>query len=144
MLCSQIIDGNSISAMFAPIWPWPGSHFSWTMFGIELAVLTVLSPWLTGMVSIDEREVGVVIKKFGSAKLPPGQLIALNGEAGYQADTLAPGLHFGYWFFQYRVMSWVAMIRIPAGEIGFQYWLMPVHRLILVRADSGQGCGTWR
>jgi uncharacterized membrane protein YqiK len=111
---AQVIDN---SVLFTPIWPWPGAHFTWTVFLIEAVVLVILSPWLTGSVLIDEKEVGVVIKKFGNTKLPPGQLIALNGEAGYQADTLAPGLHFGYWFFQYRVMK-VPMVRIPAGEIG--------------------------
>jgi uncharacterized membrane protein YqiK len=114
---AQVSPSQVFDTIFAPIWPWPGSHFSWWAFSVEFFMLLILSPWLTGMILIDEREVGVVIKKFGSAKLPPGQLIALNGEAGYQADTLAPGLHFGYWFFQYRVMK-VAMIRIPAGEIG--------------------------
>ncbi len=114
---AQAINDSSVNALFTPIWPWPGAHFSWIAFLVEATVLVILSPWLTGMVMIDETEVGVVIKKFGSAKLPPGQLIALNGEAGYQADTLAPGLHFGYWFFQYRVMK-TAMVRIPAGEIG--------------------------
>jgi uncharacterized membrane protein YqiK len=113
---AQVIDMNAATAWW-PVWPFPGAHFSWTVLFGELAVLVILSPWLSGMVLIDEREVGVVVKKFGFAKLPPGQLIALNGEAGYQADTLAPGLHFSYWFFQYRVMK-VAMIRIPAGEIG--------------------------
>jgi uncharacterized membrane protein YqiK len=103
--------------LLGPIWPWPGSHFSWPVFLVELVVLLVLSPKLSGAVLINEMTVGIVIKKFGSRKLPQGQLIALNGEAGYQADTLAPGLHFGYWFFQYRVMK-VAMVRIPAGEIG--------------------------
>lgn len=113
---AQVIDMNAVTAWW-PIWPWPGSTFSWWILFAELAVLVGLSPWLTGMVLIDEREVGIVIKKFGSAQLPPGQLIALNGEAGYQADTLAPGLHFGYWFFQYRVIK-AGMIQIPAGEIG--------------------------
>ncbi len=100
-----------------PVWPWPGSHFSWIYLLIELALLLLLSPFLTGMVLINEHTVGVVIKKFGSKKLPPGQLIALDGEAGYQADTLAPGLHFGYWFFQYRVQK-EPMVRIHAGKIG--------------------------
>src|ERR1700679_3916340 len=94
---------NSLLTGWWPVWPWPGAQFSWVIFLTALIVLLILSPWLTGSVLIDEREVGVVIKKFGFAKLPPGQLIALNSEAGYQADTLAPGLHFGYWFFQYRV-----------------------------------------
>ncbi len=114
---SQVIDSQAVSSVLAPIWPWPGAHFSWWTFLTELAVLLIFSPWLLGVVVINEREVGIVVKKFGARQLPPGQLIALNGEAGFQADTLAPGLHFGYWFFQYRVVK-AAMVRIPAGEIG--------------------------
>ena len=36
--------------------------------------------------------------------LPAGAIIALNGEAGLQADALAPGLHFGLWPWQYVVV----------------------------------------
>jgi uncharacterized membrane protein YqiK len=114
---AQVMDSNVATSLFAPIWPFPGSHFSWWVLGTYIVVLLILSPWLTGSVLINEKEVGVVIHKFGSRRLPPGQIIALNGEAGFQADTLAPGLHFGYWFFQYRVMK-ASMLRIPAGEIG--------------------------
>jgi uncharacterized membrane protein YqiK len=89
--------------------------------GFELAFvafgLLVTSPLWLGMVLINEHQVGIVIKRFGARKLAPGQLIALNGEAGYQADALAPGLHFGYWIFQYRVQK-DAMVRIQAGKIG--------------------------
>jgi len=117
---AQVIDSQVFTSWW-PLWPLPGSHFSWWVVGgytfISTLVLLGLSPILLGMELIDEKEVGVVIKKLGRTKLPPGQLIALNGEAGFQADTLAPGLHFGYWFFQYRVIK-APMIRIPAGEIG--------------------------
>src|SRR6185436_18725872 len=67
-------------------------------------------------VFIRERQVGVVIKKFGSLSLPPGHLIAVEGEAGYQADTLAPGLHFGYFRWQYRILKTPVTI-VPQGEI---------------------------
>ncbi|MFM6289958.1 MAG: flotillin family protein, partial [Dolichospermum sp.] len=52
-----------------------------------------------GLVVIGEREVGIVVRKFtfSGKVLPPNRLIALNGEAGLQADTLAPGWHWGYW-----------------------------------------------
>ena len=70
-------------------------HWVITAF-ITLFVLSLLAPTLTGAVLIRERQVGIVVKKFGSNSLPPGRLIALQGEAGYQADTLPPGLHFGY------------------------------------------------
>jgi len=113
MFAQVINNSNQLSSLIAEVW----SVVTWGGCLGGLVILLILSPWLTGAILIREQEVGVVIKKFGSRKLPPGQLIALNNEAGYQADTLAPGLHFGYWFFQYRIMK-VPMIHIPAGEIG--------------------------
>jgi uncharacterized membrane protein YqiK len=83
---------------------------------IIILVLAWFTPLLTGAVFIRERQVGIVIKKFGSLSLPPGHLIALEGEAGYQADTLAPGLHFGYFRWQYRILKTHVTI-VPQGEI---------------------------
>jgi hypothetical protein len=55
----------------------------------SLAVLVVVSStWI-----IRENESGLVIKKYGPA-LAPGRLVALDGEAGYQARMLPPGWHF--------------------------------------------------
>jgi len=65
------------------------SLLGWLLVPIGLVVL-VLG---LGLVVISERQVGIIVKKFGGRSLPPGQFIALNGEAGYQADTLAPGWH---------------------------------------------------
>ncbi|MBD2501751.1 SPFH domain-containing protein [Anabaena azotica] len=80
-----------------------------------------------GLVVIGEREVGIVVKKFAiSGKgLPAGQLIALNGEAGLQADTLAPGWHWGYWPWQYSVRK-EAVVVVSQGEIA-----------LIVAADGG-------
>ena len=64
---------------------------------------------------IAEDESGLVIKKFGAA-MPPGRLIALEGEAGYQADLLPPGWHFGLWRWKYRVEK-VPMVSVRPGEI---------------------------
>ena len=74
------------------------------------------TPALLGLVFIRERQVGIIVKKFSSRSLEPGHLIALGGEAGYQADTLAPGLHFGYFPWQYRVIK-SSIIVVPQGEI---------------------------
>ena len=68
-----------------------------------------------GFVIISDTEIGVVSKKLGKA-LPNGKFIALNGEAGVQADTLAPGWHFFYWSFMYEVVK-QPMISIKEGEI---------------------------
>jgi uncharacterized membrane protein YqiK len=82
-----------------------------------LGGLLLAGPLIFGTVMIHERQVGIVIKRFSPGKsLPPGQLLALNGEAGYQADTLAPGLHFGYWRWQYRIIK-VPVTIVPQGEI---------------------------
>ena len=82
-----------------------------------LAALGLLfSPVLLGLVLIRETEVGIVVKKFSSSSLPAGEFIALNGEAGYQADTLAPGIQFGYWLWQYRIIR-ASVLIVPAGEI---------------------------
>ena len=72
---------------------------------------------ITGLVVIGEREVGIVTRKFSSRSLPPGRLIALNGEAGLQADTLAPGWHFGFFAWQYNVRK-ASVVMVPQGEIG--------------------------
>jgi len=83
---------------------------------IVLFAILCWSPVLLGAVFIRELQVGVVIKKFASRSLAPSHLIALNGEAGYQADTLAPGLHFGFFPWQYRVLK-VPVTVVPQGEI---------------------------
>jgi uncharacterized membrane protein YqiK len=71
-----------------------------------------------GLVVIGEREVGIVVKKvsFAGKQLSAGRLVALNGEAGYQADVLAPGWHWGYWPWQYSVRK-ESVIVVPQGQI---------------------------
>jgi uncharacterized membrane protein YqiK len=93
----------------------------WKLVSLSVVSLLILIELafrpFSGLVVIKEREVGIVIKKFGSLSLPAGRLVALNGEAGYQADTLAPGWHFGYFPWKYRVVK-VPVLVIPQGEIG--------------------------
>ena len=73
--------------------------------------------WVAGLIVIEEREVGIITKKFAAKSLPEGQQIALNGEAGFQADTLPPGWHFGYFPWQYSVRK-ESVVVIPQDEIG--------------------------
>jgi uncharacterized membrane protein YqiK len=76
----------------------------------------LFAPLLLGLVVIRENQVGVVIKKFSNRSLPAGHFIALDGEAGYQADTLPPGLHFGYSFWQFSVAKSHVTV-VQQGEI---------------------------
>lgn len=82
-----------------------------------LVTLIVGAKVFLGLVVIDENDVGVVIKKFARKSLVDGALVALNGEAGYQADTLSPGWHFGYFPWQYQVIK-AKLTVIPSGQIG--------------------------
>ncbi len=74
-----------------------------------------------GMVMVPEDRVGLVTKKFvlfGAKPLADGRIIASDGEAGFQIDTLAPGdLKFGYWIWQYDIVM-QEFISIPRGKIG--------------------------
>ena len=65
---------------------------------------------------IPENESGLVIKKFG-APLPAGRLIALDGEAGYQARLLPPGWHFVLSALAVQACVKVPLVVVPPGEI---------------------------
>src|SRR6187397_435549 len=88
----------------------------WIFAAVFVLVLFIILPLALGAVMITERQVGIIVKRFGSRSLAPGRLVALDGESGYQADTLAPGLHFGYWPWQYRIIK-VPVTVVPQGEI---------------------------
>ncbi len=101
------------------------SQWGWAL-GLAVAVLLVLTCYklifrLFGVVIIPQDSVGVVDKKFvlvGQNKtLPDGCIIALHGEAGIQADTLAPGIYFGYWPWQYKVRV-EKFVTIPEDNVG--------------------------
>lgn len=95
-----------------------GLGWSWLLWPIGIFGGVLIAASSAGLVVIGEREVGIVVKKvsFAGKQLPAGRLIALNGEAGYQADTLAPGWHWGYWPWQYSVRKESVLV-VPQGEI---------------------------
>lgn len=73
-----------------------------------------------GVVIIPEDKIGLVTVKFvlfgENKKLPEGRIIATRGEAGFQAQTLAPGIYTGYWIWQYDVELQPLTV-IPNGKI---------------------------
>lgn len=95
----------------------------WPIAAILLFIVSykVWLKYLLGVVIIPENTLGIVYKKFrlsGANKtLPDGKIIALNGEAGYQADTLAPGAHFGLWPLVYQV-DLLPFFTVPQGRLG--------------------------
>jgi uncharacterized membrane protein YqiK len=91
---------------------------------LPIVLSVVLYKWvfrLFGVVIVSESKIGLITKKFvlfGKDKsLPDGRIIATKGEAGFQARTLAPGLYFGYWPWQFEI-NLVDFTVIPQGKIG--------------------------
>ena len=111
--------------------------------GVSVGLLLVAVPLALGAVLIREQQVGVVVKRFARRSLDPGRLVARDGEAGFQADTLAPGLHFGYWRWQYRIIK-APVTTVPPGEIALVVAAdgapMPAERILgkVVGCDSYQ------
>ena len=94
----------------------------WWVLAIILALLLYkLFFRIFGIIIIPENRIGLVTKKFvlvgKNRELPEGRIIAVNGEAGYQARTLAPGIYFWYWIWQYNVTMQPFTV-IPEGKIG--------------------------
>lgn len=86
-----------------------------------VAVFVPLILWWLAVRVIPNDKVGVVEKLWSpKGSIGEGRIIALNGEAGYQADLLRGGLHFGLWRWQYRVHV-VPLVTVPQGQIGYVY-----------------------
>ena len=65
---------------------------------------------------IGPAEIGLVNKRFARRSLADGNPVAFQGEAGYQAELLMPGLRFMLWpVYTVTKHPWV---QVPAGEIG--------------------------
>jgi uncharacterized membrane protein YqiK len=83
------------------------SSYWWIILLVVVIVLQRQILRLFGVVLIPQSSVGIVDKRYAlvgrNRTLAEGQIVALDGEAGIQADTLAPGLHFFLWPWQYSI-----------------------------------------
>jgi uncharacterized membrane protein YqiK len=92
----------------------------WTSAAVSALVGALFLSWLT-LRHIPNNSVGVVEKLWSLAgSVGEGRIIALGGEAGFQADLLRGGLHFGFWRWQYSVHL-ARLVTIPQGKIGYVY-----------------------
>jgi uncharacterized membrane protein YqiK len=88
---------------------------------VGIAILAVAVCELAGLRYIANNRVGVVEKLWSlKGSVPEGGIIALDGEAGFQAEVLRGGLHFGLWRFQYRIHK-LPLVSVPQGKIGYVY-----------------------
>jgi uncharacterized membrane protein YqiK len=79
-----------------------------------LVLIALIRRWL---VNVGAREIAIKERRYVGAKMPPGRVVATEGEVGIQADVLKPGLHFVKWPFE-KVVRKVPLIEIGADELG--------------------------
>jgi len=96
----------------------------WAIIGGVILICFVLYRFILriffGVVIVPQDKIGLVTKKFvlvGKQELPEGRIIATEGEAGFQAQTLAPGVYFWKWIWQYTV-TFESFTVIPTGKLG--------------------------
>ena len=89
--------------------------------GIATLILLICLPRLLGIVYIPHTQVGVIEKIWSSkGSLREGQIIARNGEAGYQARFLRGGIHFGLYPWQYRIHK-EPLVVVAEGKMAYVY-----------------------
>src|SRR5687767_2925371 len=68
-------------------------------------------------VNVGAHEIAIKERRYLGAKMPPGRVVATEGEVGIQADVLKPGLHLIKFPFE-KVVRKVPLIEIGADELG--------------------------
>jgi len=90
-----------------------------TMLASLLALLFMA--WFLGLRYIPHNKVGIVEKLWSThGSLKSGQIIAVGGRAGLQAEILRGGLQFGLFPWQYRVHT-EPLVVISESKIGYVY-----------------------
>jgi uncharacterized membrane protein YqiK len=74
-----------------------------------------------GVRFIPNDRVGIIEKLWSlRGSVNEGRIMAFNGQAGYEAQLLRGGIHFGKWVWQYRIHK-VPLVTIPQGKVGYVY-----------------------
>src|SRR3954467_12999980 len=112
---------NLLLADFLGLGNWHLTTTQWIItILLALLVLPEILAWLA-LRYIPNDYVGIVEKLWSATgSVPEGRIIALNGEAGYQAALLRGGIHIGLWRWQYSVHK-VRLVTISEGKMGYVY-----------------------
>src|SRR5688572_12949186 len=87
------------------------------LFGLFVLLIAFLIIVKRIFVNVGAREIAIKERRYLGAKMPPGRVVATEGEVGIQADVLKPGLHLIKFPFE-RVVRKVPLIEIGADELG--------------------------
>jgi uncharacterized membrane protein YqiK len=69
------------------------------------------------LVNVGAREIAIKERRYFGRKMPPGRVVATEGEVGIQADVLKPGLHFINPVTE-KVVRKVPLIEVGPDELG--------------------------
>ena len=92
----------------------------WAAVTLAAMLAMLIFLWLT-VRYIPNNQAGVVERLWSPrGSVSEGRMIALHGEAGYQADLLRGGLHFGLYRWEYRIHR-TPLVTVSQGKIGYVY-----------------------
>src|SRR4030081_1009986 len=69
-------------------------------------------------VNVGPREIAIKERRYLGRRMPPGRVVATEGEVGIQAEVLKPGLHLIKYPFE-RIVRKVPLIEMGPDELGF-------------------------
>jgi len=87
------------------------------LIGIFILLIIFLAFVKRIFVNVGAREIAIKERRYVGAKMPPGRVVATEGEVGIQADVLKPGLHLIKFPFE-KVVRKVPLIEIGPDELG--------------------------
>lgn len=97
-------------------------YLAYIVGGLTIVVIAIpILMWLIGVRYIPHNKVGVIEKLWSpQGSLKSGSIVAVDGRAGFQANVLRGGLHFGYFPWQYSIHK-QPLVQISEGRIGYVY-----------------------
>src|SRR5881392_111263 len=88
----------------------------WLVLGF-IAFIILLTILRRIFVNVGAREIAIKERRYFGRRMPPGRVVATEGEVGIQSDVLKPGLHLIRFPFE-KVVRKVPLIEIGADELG--------------------------
>lgn len=88
-----------------------------TLFTAVIGMIVFILLLRNFLVNVGAQEIAIKERRYLGAKMPPGRVVATEGEVGIQADVLKPGLHFVKWPFE-AVVRKAPLIEIAPDELG--------------------------
>src|SRR5437764_12164637 len=82
---------------------------------VALIVLIVILRRI--FVNVGPREIAIKERRYMGRRMPPGRVVATQGEVGIHADVLKPGLHLTKFPFE-KVARKVPRIEMASDELG--------------------------